>query len=684
MSASGRDAPTAAHHRPHLDGLRAIAVYLVVGFHAGSGGLAGGYVGVDVFFVLSGFLVTQLLLRDLVGGAPISLRRFYARRFRRLFPAAGVVLIVTALVYATLASPAEVAQSVDGFQASFLYVANWQLIAQSSDYFGADIGDNPVLHFWALAVAAQFYLLWPLLLTGLVTVARRSRVRQQSIVRAVVAVGAVASLLWAWTLATWDPSRAHYGTDARAYQLLAGALLALSPGLIARLRAFPRSAGFASAGAIVALVVVASSWISLDAIERGVAATVITLTLLIALEIDGGGPGRRTLSVPTVVYLGKVSYGTYLWHWPTLLVIERAFDLSSLSTVALTTLIATALASLSFQILEQPVRLSALLDRHRTPVIVTGLAVSALSAVVLIPTILDASRSSTAIAAPATDGAGLTAIPAGYDWSALRTAPDEQAECRPGPAGACTLAEGSGASILLMGDSHAAMMIPAFVSLAESEDLTLSVAVLGGCPWQRDLLATRLEIPGVLAGPDCRDKKRDTYDRVIPTLEPDVIFVMNLGYEVPGQLAGYLNEDGTPGDRTSAEHAEWLARATADSFTRLESGGRTVVVLEPVPLPAEPFDPLDCLSAADWLEQCRYVVSTGPSALEREYRRLDGTDDRLWSVDLDSVVCPFLPICDPIVGGQVVKVDDTHLSPGFARSLAPHLADYLRSNGILP
>src|SRR5437762_5185053 len=139
-------------YRPHLDGLRAVAVYLVVLFHAGSDRFAGGYIGVDVFFVLSGFLVTQLLLRDVAARGSIRLGRFYSRRFRRLLPAAFVTLIVTAVVFTAIAAPADVVSAVGSFRSAFLYVTNWYFIHSSTGYFGADISQNPVLHFWSLAV----------------------------------------------------------------------------------------------------------------------------------------------------------------------------------------------------------------------------------------------------------------------------------------------------------------------------------------------------------------------------------------------------------------------------------------------------------------------------------------------------------------------------------------------------
>src|SRR3954451_11127235 len=274
-------AVSSAAYRPHLDGLRAVAVYLVVLFHAGALRFAGGFIGVDVFFVLSGFLVTQLLLRDLAHGS-IRFGRFYARRFRRLLPAAFVALIVTAVVFTAIARAGEVVDAVGSFKAAFLYVANWYFIHHSTGYFGADISENPVLQFWSLAIEEQFYLLWPLTLGGLFLVTRRiDRARRMQVIRTAVLAGAVASALWALSLRNSDLNRAYYGTDTRAYELLAGALLALTPAWAERARRYARSLHVATFAAIAALVMLATDWIHFDAIERGIAVTVVTCVLLV-------------------------------------------------------------------------------------------------------------------------------------------------------------------------------------------------------------------------------------------------------------------------------------------------------------------------------------------------------------------------------------------------------------------
>src|SRR4051794_22386870 len=234
-------AVSTAAYRPHLDGLRAVAVYLVVLFHAGAVRFAGGFIGVDVFFVLSGFLVTQLLLRDLAQES-IRFGRFYARRFRRLLPAAFVALIVTAVVFTAIARAGEVVDAVGSFKAAFLYVANWYFIHHSTGYFGADISENPVLQFWSLAIEEQFYLLWPLTLGGLFLVTRRiDRARRMQVIRTAVLAGAVASALWALSLRTPALTRAYYGTDPRPYELRAGALPAPPPAWAERARRYARS-----------------------------------------------------------------------------------------------------------------------------------------------------------------------------------------------------------------------------------------------------------------------------------------------------------------------------------------------------------------------------------------------------------------------------------------------------------
>ena len=668
--------------------MRAVAVYLVVLFHAGTSVFSGGYIGVDVFFVLSGFLVTQLLLRDVNAHGSIRFGRFYSRRFRRLLPAAFVALTVTAIVFTAIASPAEVVGAAGSFKAAFLYSTNWYFIHNATGYFGADISQNPVLHFWSLAVEEQFYLLWPLALGGAFAVTRRiSGPRQMRAIRIAVVVAMVASAAAALALRTSNPNRAYYGTDTRAYELLAGALLALVPSAFATAARYKRAMVAATVASAAGIVVLGTSWLDFDAIERGIAVTVATCVLIVALEATGGIV-KRLFSTRSMVFLGKISYGTYLWHWLVILVILKQFHVSTGATAAYAILVATALAALSYQIMEHPVRISRRLDRHRRVVIATGLAVSVASALVLIPQIVTPANAS-APSVQSSSTAGFTPVPASLDWQHAKDGRGPFVNCFHKPVAQCIIVHGTGRQIMLIGDSHAQMLIPTFRAIARREHLTLSATMRISCPWQRDLVAPRLTVNDVVATrwAACEAQKEDLYTRVIPQLKPDIIVVMNLDYWNPQTRPEIRAMTMRVADKRlvkfgSPAFDQWLATTTSRSLDELRANGRKVVVIEPIPI--APISPLSCISSAKVLQECRYVANPFPDQIARLYRQIAKKDDRVWVANFDRLVCPYLPICDPVVGGHIVKVDNSHLSPKFAASIAPEVDDYLKQIGVLP
>ena len=675
------DRATGAQYRPYLDGLRAIAVYLVVLFHAGNGRFTGGYIGVDIFFVLSGYLVTELLLRDLTTTGGLRFGRFYARRVRRLLPAAFVALLVTAIVFVAIASPVEVVDAVGSFKAAFLYVTNWYFIHQATGYFGANLAANPVLQFWSLAIEEQFYLLWPLLLAALWWCTRRLPHRRRRIATStIIGAGALASAVWALSIRHTDPNRAYYGTDARAYQLMAGALLALTPAVFARARRFPRITRSMTWAGLAAVFLLATSWVHLDAIERGIAVTLVTAAFLVAVESSGAGLVARGLSHRTIVYLGRISYGTYLWHWIVVIVAARSFHLGTTTTV-IVLLVSTALASLSYELLEQPVRLSKLLDRHRRAVVVAGLATSVVAALVIVPRVVDAKDAQPVVAQGNT--AGFTRVP-DLDWSAAQsTVPSYTKNCFGKPIEQCTVVHGTtGPHVLLVGDSHANMLIPTFTGIARDIDATLSVAVRGGCPWQQHLTTVDVHVPqGTFRALDCEKEQDDLYNRVVPQLAPDVVVAVDSAYEDAAQPLPYV-ADGRVMSRTAPADVRRVVNLTKQSLERLRATGAQVVVVEPIPVLG--LDQLECLTLATYVQECRQIARSTPDALEQAYRALDRQDTGIWSVDIDRLVCPYFPICDPIVDGQVVRRDGTHLSAAFAASIAPKLEEYLQQVRALP
>ena len=287
---------THLRYRPHLDGLRTVAVYLVVAFHAGLRRLSGGFIGVDIFFVLSGFLVTSILLRDLATSGRLNRRRFYSRRVRRILPAALATLVLTALAFFVIATPADVFEAMGGFRSACLFVANWYFIHQSTDYFAANVNSNPVLHFWSLAVEEQFYLLWPLVLGGLFVLSRRAGRGRWWVLRIAVAVLALASAIEALHIGNTNLDRAYYGTDTRAYQLLAGAFLALTPQLLRLAPAARRVIRALAMPSLLALVVFATSTFSMSPITRGLFVAVFASVLIVALENASAGR-RETIPV---------------------------------------------------------------------------------------------------------------------------------------------------------------------------------------------------------------------------------------------------------------------------------------------------------------------------------------------------------------------------------------------------
>ena len=663
-------------YRPHLDGLRCVAVYLVVAFHSGADRLDGGFIGVDVFFVLSGYLVTRLLL-DAAGGPDgtgrIGLGRFYARRMRRLLPAAAVNLTVTAIVFAAMASAAEMDAARGSMQAAALYVSNWWFIRESADYFGATIEASPVLHYWSLSVEEQYYLLWPLLLTGLLVVARRRGGSRRLIGGAVVLLGA-ASAIAALAIEPGDPSRAYFGTDTRAYQLLAGAALAVLPGIVFRARRLPQAARLLPIVSLLALgglLLASTSWVDVTPVRRGVLAATLAVVLVVSLEAVAGGIGRRLLSLPPLVFLGRISYGTYLWHWIVVLVATRELELGPWPTFGVTVLVASGLAALSYELVEKPIRAKGFLDRVTGPVIAGGLAVSLLVGLVIVPAVLDDDAGTTDVAVD--EPAGGT--PVTVDWEAAQEDVPDFAGCEQSGSVLCPIVEGSGERVLLLGDSHAGMLVPPFEEVARRLDLELAGTFTLFCPWTRDLRYW-------LFSEDCFDQQAAAFDETLAAYDPDLVILVHRSVDDPLDPMPLIDREAGLLDPTP-EREPLVAERVQAVLDQLRADGRDVLVVEPLPLSAPGVAAVPCLAEATFLEECRFVATPGPLPEEQAFRAADDADERIWSLDLDQAACPYLPICDPVVDGDVTYYDNTHLTGTYARTLADPIERFLLANGVV-
>jgi peptidoglycan/LPS O-acetylase OafA/YrhL len=657
-----------SRYRPHLDGLRAVAVFLVVAFHAGLKGFGGGFVGVDVFFVLSGYLVTQLLLGDLASGGRIRFQHFYARRFRRILPAAAVTLVITAIAYGAVATHFQAYDAIGDFRASFLYYANWHFIAQATNYFAPPIGASPVLHFWSLAVEEQFYLVWPLALGLLFLATRRLGARQRPTLRIVIGIVCVLSAVEAGVIARTNLTRAYYGTDTRVYQLLLGALLALTPSLFATGAQTRRIARHIAPWAFVGMLVIASSVVNFGAITRGLVVAAITATLIVALENARGGWVSGALSNSRVTYVGRISYGIYLWHWPVIVIITMQHQISSIPLFVITCALSTALAALSFGLMEHRVRLPNRLDRRAALVIAGGLAVSVLGGLVVVPRILEPRASTLVSGTPGAPAGG----PRLLDWLKAANDTPESPKCVGASVDKCIVVRGTGARVLLLGDSHARMWMPAFESIARSEALTLGIAVRPVCPWQIGL--EYVYAPDPAQATKCDDVKRDWYDRVIPEFDPDVVVLVSRPLDDPaGDQVSIIGSKGQKLRPRSAATEKVIADATNATVSRLRRDSRNVVIVEPVPVAPRPFDPLACLSSSPHnTAHCAYRAKLNPRAVERLYRSL-AQRQGVWSLNADRLVCPTLPTCAPVIDNVIVKRDPSHLTGTFALLVAPKL-----------
>jgi len=352
------EAPARLAHQPSLDGVRALAVAAVILFHAGNVYATGGFVGVDIFLVLSGFLITTLLLRELHANGRVAFKEFWLRRARRLLPALILVLLAVAIFGAFVASDDEVPGLRGDLLGSLFYVQNWRLVLSGQSYFAAFGSPSPLRHMWSLAIEEQWYLVWPLVLSIIVTVTRRN---YHLVIATILGLATASALLMAALYHPGgDASRAYYGTDTRAQALLVGAALAV--GFL--LRAGPRTRvarvviqvlGIAG-GAFLTWVVVEQSerWTTLY--RGGFTLVALAAAALIAAAMQPG-PVRAVLSIPPLPAIGLISYGLYLWHWPIFVMLSPGrTGLSGHGLLALRLAVTVVVAIASFVLVERPIR----------------------------------------------------------------------------------------------------------------------------------------------------------------------------------------------------------------------------------------------------------------------------------------------------------------------------------------
>ncbi len=677
--------------------MRTVAIYLVVLFHAGIGWMTGGFIGVDVFFVLSGFLVTNIILAEHDRSGRVRLGRFYSRRIRRLLPAALVtIFVVSALSLLVLPRLAR-ANFVGDARAALLYVANFHFLGQATDYFASDVQQSPFLHFWSLSIEEQFYVVFPALMIGLLWLAKRWR--RAIVVPATLVVLCAASVIAQVLRADHDSLRAYYGTDTRLYQLLAGAALAATWHQLrqrgdARVRRMPdpRAVAALAIVSIVGLIVLATDWIDLDPSGRGLMATALTVLLIVSLELGtAGDPGRRVLATRPMAYLGRISYGTYLWHWPLIVLARPVVDIGSTQTAVYAVVAATALSAISARLLEMPIRRAPALTARPRATIAAGLSMSVLVAVLAVPPVLESSAHPVLTDRSVLQPSGDLVPVAGLEDALHATAPSDLdadveasvppvfdwAACTGQRPDSCIVHAGRTFTVLIIGDSNAEMLIHPLEALAEQYDFTLAAAVTPGCPWQEGLLWN-----GIDAMVDrCSEDRRAWYDSVVPGLDPDIVIAAAVPRDANSRTDGsvFEPESGSLGGQSIDDVA---AAATDASLDALSAEGARVVLFEP--LPFGDFDPTICLSGASDVGQCAYEVPATTFPTETTYRKeADERPDAVFDVDYDRIACPYLPVCLPVVDGRLVFRNQYHLGNEWLMDHRDELWDLVIASGAL-
>ncbi len=639
--------------RPDLQGLRAVAVVLVVAYHVGVPRLAGGFVGVDVFFVLSGYLITSLLWATRERAGTLALSEFYARRARRLLPASALVLVASAGACWWVYAPLEQAALAASARAVAAYVGNWWFASRAHDYFAVVPDVDPFLHAWSLAVEEQFYLVWPVLLAVVVHLAAPARARRV----ALVAIGGISLASFAVSVSqvTASPVWAFYGPLGRAWEFGVGALAAL-------LSLGPRvAAGSAPRQVLVVgglgLIAVAATSFSRTTSFPGAAALLPALgTVAVLVGGEGRGPagdwGSRLLRSDALQPLGRWSYSWYLWHWPVLVLATEMGVGGSLALRAAWAAASLVVAVCAYRWVEAPLRGSRALARRPTlSLVLAGILSIGLVAGTWGWRRMASRWSETGPGAPF--AAARTTAPALFDAGCgLGVGEVVAPSCLFGTVGADTTA-------VLFGDSHAAHWFPALDRIARSRNWRLLVLVKTGCP-AADVVVWNEAQHRPFS--ECEAWRAAALERIERTRPALVVMASALRYvAVP---------DGST-LRVPVSPASWL-EGSARTLTRLAAASPRVVLVRDTPYPG--LDAPACLARAEWHRRdpataCRFNrdVATEAAVSEAE-RALVSRLPRVAWLDLTDAICPA-DECSVFQRGVVLFRDRNHLSVPFAEAL---------------
>ncbi|CAI9405436.1 acyltransferase family protein [Aestuariimicrobium sp. T2.26MG-19.2B] len=701
--------------RGDIEGLRAIAVIWVVMYHLGVPGIRGGFSGVDVFFVISGFLITGQLIGMVRRRGRLDLADFWSRRLRRLMPAATLVLLSTLLLGWWLLPTSEWDRlSTDG-QLATVYVLNWGLTARSVDYLAEDAAPSAFQHYWSLGVEEQFYILWPLTIIVCLLVARKWGRRALPTITVGLGLITVGSALYSWWYTAHDASRAYFSTFTRLWELSIGAMVACGA---AGMRRLPRWLAMPLAGAGVTAVVASAFVIGPDDPWPGVMAWLPvagSAAVLVAGNINDTTGVARALGNPVMRQIGMLSYAIYLWHWPLIAIWTlRHPDAGWFSRVVIV-LLTLVLSMLTLRLVEDPIRFAGGFQKHPRRVFV-------MAAVMLLVTVAVAQvvrHQVPAVAQVDVLGGQATASASAAEPS---TSPSSSSSPTPTPTaplpplpvtgdytGALSLVHNSSVEGMptLRTDLDAAMAV--------TKPLVPAVAVAAkDVPWVYASGCQRGKTQDTPVRPDqcivgdpngtvrvalVGDSKVDQWEpalrvigarhgwRIQTLAKSGCAFASTPQYPGCNQynsaLLTQLMTD--PPDlvitSTYAETQGTTGPGMVDLLSKLKAKGSQVLFIEDNPTPPTQESVYQCVERNSGQNSCRFVPNDGHGTADLRYaaRQLDAP-----VVSMNPWICPpALQLCPVALGNVFIYRQSSHLTNTYVTSLTPLLERSLVEVGAL-
>lgn len=662
-------------YRKDIDGLRAVAILLVVAFHVGLPGMRGGYIGVDVFFVISGYLITSLLVAEALATGKISLLTFYARRVRRLFPALFVVVLATLMLarFFLLPTSDEQVDVAHSAIAASLYVANAYFLHASGQYFDAATALMPLVHTWSLSVEEQFYVFWPLLILAVLWLGRRRQIGFQTW----LAAAYLGVLLFSFALGAWatgpHPRAAFYLMPSRAWEFAAGGLLALL--LPKSLSQYSRLGAVLATAGLAMILAAAATFDTLTPIPGVAAALPVGGACLL---IAGGSMSQRAavyrlLTLRPIVYIGLLSYSWYLWHWP-LLAITRVTVLQEPNLLRDAGLAAVALgaAHFTYQLVENPIRTRwAGVFRANWMTLAAGLVLTVAS--IAIAGGLQASATSEAAEHVAAGPLSQAALDSGGPRECRQQPPFSQLV----PRAWCTVGDPSKPiRAVTWGDSHAAQYYPLIKEFVENRpQIAILQRTFMGCT-PIGVTDTTAKKAGAADERSCEEYNATVLREITALRATGLQGVVLSGrwledFGAERVSASRLSEtDQLLSGEQQAQQMWVAARRFADLLGRLDELGLKILVIAPlaemrydIPKCLARREPGDCSVPRAIVDQQRYATLLAMHDVLSQFPRAMLLDPLELLCDTNK--------CFAQRDGVVLYSDDNHLTVRAAERLLP-------------